>query len=53
MPNGDCDILLVPSEGLRVPLPTWLEHCVGRHEGEELRIRIAFNAGEPTGADPA
>jgi uncharacterized protein (TIGR02466 family) len=44
VPNGHGDVHLVPSTGLLVLFPCWLEHYVEPHEGDEPRITIAFNA---------
>jgi uncharacterized protein (TIGR02466 family) len=44
VPNGHADIQLKPSSGLLVLFPSWMEHYVEPHEGDEPRICIAFNA---------
>jgi len=38
------DVKLAPHAGLLVLFPSWLEHFVEPHEGDESRITIAFNA---------
>lgn len=42
--NAHRDIHLTPSDGLVVLFPSWLEHYVEPHRGDEARIAIAFNA---------
>ena len=42
--NAHRDIHLAPSDGLFVLFPSWLEHYVEPHRGDEARIAIAFNA---------
>lgn len=44
--NAHRDIHLTPSDGLFVLFPSWLEHYVEPHQGDEPRIAIAFNAIE-------
>jgi len=44
VPNGHADVHLVPSTGLLVLFPCWLEHYVEPHAGDQPRITIAFNA---------
>ncbi len=42
--NGYRDVSLRPEGGLLVLFPSWLEHFVEPHQGEQQRIVIAFNA---------
>ena len=44
VPNGHSDIRLAPSDGLLVLFPSWMEHYVEPHDGDQARICIAFNA---------
>jgi uncharacterized protein (TIGR02466 family) len=46
VPNGHADVHLMPSAGLLVLFPCWMEHYVEPHDGDEPRITIAFNALE-------
>jgi uncharacterized protein (TIGR02466 family) len=46
VPNGYSDIHLTPETGLLVLFPCWLEHFVEPHNGDDVRIAIAFNAIE-------
>jgi len=45
-PNAHADIQLKPSTGLLVLFPSWMEHYVEPHDGDEPRICIAFNANQ-------
>lgn len=44
VPNGYGDIQLAAEAGLLVLFPSWLEHFVEPHEGEQPRISLSFNA---------
>ncbi len=44
VPNGYRDVHLAPESGLIVLFPSWMEHYVEPHDGDEARIVIAFNA---------
>lgn len=47
VPNGHGDVELMPSAGLLVLFPSWLEHYVESHASDEPRIAISFNAVRP------
>jgi len=42
--NCHKDVKLAPHAGLLILFPSWLEHFVEPHGGDESRISIAFNA---------
>jgi len=42
--NGHQDIRIIPTEGLAVLFPNWLDHAVEPHQNDLSRISISFNA---------